>query len=168
MYKLCKIYRKLKTFLNLCHEKISTLQKPERDISKQQKTRIGKIRHATGHICNTFFKCILKSRDFVRSILRIVTIHRPCNFFPLFLPCKLFLRYFYGPCINLFWYISLCSLTASVRIREWQLFFKCTSKHILCKLVWVCFKCAQIEAWIFRMQELKRRTEMNCRRRRSS
>ena len=70
-------------------------------------------------------------KDFVRSILRIVTIHRPCNFFfPLFLPCKLFLRYFYGLCINLFWCISLCSLTASVWIREWQLFFKSTSKHI--------------------------------------
>ena len=82
-------------------------------------------------ILATVFKCILKSREFVCSILRIVTLHRPCNFFStLFLPCKLFLRYFYGLCINLFWCISLCSLTASVRIREWQLFFKSTSKHI--------------------------------------
>ena len=30
-----------------------------------------------------FSKCILKSKDFIRSILRVVTIHRPCNFFSL-------------------------------------------------------------------------------------
>ena len=78
-----------------------------------------------------FLKCILKSREFVCPILRIVTLHRPGNFFStLFFPCKLFLRYFYGLCINLFWCISLCSLTASVWIREWQLFLKSTSKHI--------------------------------------